>query len=113
MSTIWTAILSAVGTGIFALIVYMVKMVASFLKRSRDEMTEVKTLVEKVHTNDIRRSRQMGALFKATSCTTQATRAILEVVAGIKNNGNVSEAMECMDEGDKITKDFHSQEAWS
>lgn len=73
----------------------------------------IKQTVEKVHVNDVRRARQMGALFKILVCNTKATRATLEVVTNIKNNGNVKEAIEQLNAGDKILEEFNAEVAWT
>lgn len=102
MNTIFSAILGGLGTLILASLLASLKWLLS-----------IKKTVEKVHTNDVRRSRQMGALFKASSCNVKATKAILEVVSGIKNNGNVAEALEHLENGDKVIEEFNTQEAWN
>lgn len=102
MNTIFSAILGGLGTLILASLLASLKWLLS-----------IKKTVEKVHTNDVRRSRQMGALFKASSCNVKATRAILEVVSGLRNNGNVDEALKHLENGDKVIEEFNTQEAWN
>lgn len=102
MATIWTAILGGLGTLILAALVASLKWLGS-----------IKKTVEKVHLNDVRRSRQMGALFKVNLSSTKATKAILEVVSGIRNNGNVEEAMKHLEEGDAIIEKYNAEEAWT
>jgi uncharacterized protein YpmB len=102
MNTVMTAILGGIGTLILASLLASLKWLLS-----------IKQTVEKVHTNDVRRARQMGALFKTLLCNTKATRATLEVVTGIKNNGNVKEAIEHLDAGDKIIEEFNADTAWT
>lgn len=102
MNTIFSAILGGLGTLILASLVASLKWLAS-----------IKVTVEKVHQNDTRRARQMGALFKTTASNTKASRAILEVVSGMKNNGNVEEAIQHLDCGERIIEEFNTQEAWT
>lgn len=102
MNTVFSAILGGIGTLILASLIASLKWLVS-----------IKKTVEKVHSNDVRRARQMGALFKASACNNKATKAILEVVSGLKNNGNVKEAIDHMEEGDKVIEEFNTQEAWT
>jgi len=102
VNTILTAILGGLGTLILASLLASLKWLVS-----------IKKTVEIVHLNDIRRSRQMGALFKVNLCSTKATRAILEVVSGIKNNGNVEEALKHLEDGDTVIEKYNAEEAWS
>ncbi len=102
MNVIVASMLGGLGTLILASLLASLKWLLS-----------IKKTVEKVHTNDVRRSRQMGALFKASSCNVKATRAILEVVSGLRNNGNVDEALKHLENGDKVIEEFNTQEAWN
>jgi uncharacterized protein YpmB len=102
MNTIFSAILGGLGTLILASLVASLRWLAS-----------IKKTVEKVHLNDTRRARQMGALFKTTASNTKASRAILEVVSGMKNNGNVEEALTHLECGERVIEEFNTQEAWT
>ena len=102
MSIIFGSILGGIGALILASLLASLKWLFT-----------VKQTVEKVHLNDVRRARQMGALFKILLCNTKAVRATLEVAADIKNNGNVKEALDHLDAGDKILEAFNAETAWA
>lgn len=98
----WASILSGLGVALLGILGVIARWLFS-LKKTLDAIAS----------KDEKRSEQIATLSGVTICTMRGSRAILEVVAQQKCNGNVEEAFRQFEAGEKIVDTFTEKQAWS
>lgn len=97
----WAAIISGLGVALLGVLGIIAKWLFS-----------LKKTLDLIASKDEKRSQQIATLSGVTICTMRGSRAILEVVAQQKCNGNVEEAFKQFDAGEKIIDDFTDKQTW-